>query len=190
MSDLEALYLEGGRELCQTGCCILTAAEDLLGESIRFFEGRGATCSHAAPVVRLPAGLMSRDRVTLIEALAHGLTPTYLSHYGEGFKGRIFLFTPAGLTPEIQAAFSAWLLDKMFAGTAYDYSALFAQIGGHVGEDTRKLFCSEAYACALEAAGLPRLPTAPAGVAPQPSDIASWWPGSLVELKGPFKEGS
>ncbi len=33
-----------------------------------------------------------------------------------------------------------------------------------------------------------RLGTAPAGLAPQPGDIPSWWAGTVVELTGPFRE--
>lgn len=188
MKELEVVpYLDGGRELCVTGSCLLTAADTALGKAIRFFQGGEAFCSHAAPVVRFPETLVDRERVTLIEALEHGITPTYLSHYfGKDFSGRLFLFTPAGLTPEIQRRFSAWVLDKMFSGTAYDYRALVRQVAGRVAQDDTDLFCSEQWGMGIEHAGLQRLPEAPAGLAPQPSDIPVWWLGRLVELVGPF----
>jgi len=185
VNPIKAPYLQGGRELCVTGSCVLTASDDLLGNAIRLFEGH-SWCSHAAPVVRMPAELMSAERVTLLEALEHGLTPTYLSHYFTGFKGRLFLFTPKGISPDVQVRFSAWLLDKTFAQTKYDYVALGRQVAGHVQEDDASLFCSEAWGMAAEFAGLSRAPDAPQGVAPQPPDIATWWPGDLVELVGPF----
>lgn len=181
-------YLSGGRERCVTGSCILTAASDLLGRSIRMFEGHDAWCSHAAGVVRFPETLVARERVTLIESLEHGPTPTYLSHYFSGFVGRLFLFTPAGLTETVQTAFSAWLFEQVCNQVAYDYAALGKQIFGHVHEDGKALFCSELVGMGWEAAGLSRLPSAPKGVAPQPSDIASWWDGEVIELVGPFAE--
>ncbi len=190
MKELESIpYLDGGRELCVTGSCLLTAADTALGRAIRFFQGGEAFCSHAAPVVRFPEEFVGRDRVTLIEALEHGLTPTYLSRYFKNFAGRLFLFTPAGLTPESQARFSAWLVDRMCAETPYDYVGLLRQTRGRVTEDNTALFCSEAYGMALEAAGLPRLPEAPAGLAPQPNDIPVWWLGRVVEMVGPFGAG-
>ena len=181
-------YLYGGRELCVTGACLLTASSDWLGRAIRFFEGDAAWCSHAAPVVRFPVDMVGAERVTLIEALEHGLTPTYLSHYfGDDFDGRLFLFTPWALTLEIQTKFRAWMLDKMFSQTGYDYGSLARQVAGHAQEDDALLFCSEAWGMAAEAAGLPRLPDAPQGLAPQPPDIPRWWAGKVVELIGPFK---
>jgi hypothetical protein len=187
VKQLETIpYRDGGRELCVTGSCLLTAADTALGRAIRFFQGGGAFCSHAAPVVRFPEEFVGRDRVTLIEALEHGLTPTYLSRYFKDFDGRLFLFTPAGLTELFQARFAAWLVDRMCAETPYGYRDLVRQTRGRVEQDDKALFCSEAYGMALEAAGLPRLAEAPAGLAPQPSDIPNWWLGRVVELVGPF----
>lgn len=191
-------YLSAGRKLCVTGSCILTASEDFVGKVIRFFEGNHAFCSHTASVVRFPAELMSEERVTLIEALEKGLTPTFISHYGAGFKGRIFLFTPGELTKSIQATpvghpsntqtkFSQWLLERLFEGTPYDYAGLFKQIFGHVPENTGTEFCSEAWGLAAEYAGISRIDNAHAGMAPQPADIPNWWSGTLVELIKPFE---
>ena len=179
-------YLAGGRELCVTGACILTAADDLLGRAIRFFEGGRALCSHAAPVVRFPSDMMDAERVTLIQALEHGLTATFASEFLEGFRGRVFLFTPAGLTPEIQARFRAWMLTGLCSRVPYDYLALFRQILGHTVQDAHAQFCSEAYGIGLEQAGLPRRAPYVNGLAPQPADIPEWWPGRLVELVEPF----
>ena len=181
-------YLDAGRELCITGSCILTASEDMLGDAIRLFEGDGAFCSHAAAVVRFPAELVGRERVTLIEALEHGPTPTYLSHYFSGFTGRLFLFTPAGLTPEIQTEFAAWCLDKVLLQVEYGFVSLGRQVAGHVEEEDprKRLFCSEEVGMAWESSGLPRLASIPPKLAPQPSDIPRWWAGTLIELTGPF----
>jgi hypothetical protein len=181
-------YLSGGRELCVTGACLLTASSGLLGSAIRLFEKGEAFCSHAAGVVRFPESLVSRERVTLIESLEHGPTPTYLSRYFSGFDGRLFLFTPEGLTPEIQTGFSAWLLDKVLSETPYGYGDIGHQVVGRVKQDAAELFCSEAVGMAWEENGLPRLPSAPAGLAPQPPDITVWWAGTLVELVGPFRQ--
>lgn len=187
MSHYEQIpYLAGGRELCVTGCALLTASADLLGKTIRWCEGGEAFCSHAAGVVRFPASLVARERVTLIESLTHGPVLTYLSRYFEDFKGRLFLFLPAGLTPEIQQGFAAWLLDKALLQTPYDWLGLGRQIVRHVAQDATALFCSEAVGMAWEAAGLPRRPAAPVGLAPQPKDLPVWWPGRVVELVGPF----
>lgn len=179
-------YLEGGRDLCVTGSCILTASSSPLGKAIRCFEGHDAYCSHAAPVVRYPANMVREERVTLIEALEHGLTPTYLSHYFRDFEGTLYLFVPHGLTVEVQEAFRFYLMDMMLKQTPYDYPDLFKQIMGRVREDDEKLFCSEAFGFATEYAGLKRKTSAPQGFAPQPPDISKWWDGVLYRLIGPF----
>lgn len=185
-SIIDIPYLEGGRNLCVTGSCILTASADPLGRAIRKFEGKNAYCSHAAPVVRYPANMVRQERVTLIEALEHGLTPTYLSRYFKDFTGDLYLFVPDGLTEEIQEAFRFWLIDKMLEHTAYDYEDLFKQVFGRVRQNSDKLFCSEAWGFAIEFAGLPRLETAPPDLAPQPPDVSSWWSGTVYRLVGPF----
>jgi len=181
-------YLDGGRELCVTGSCLLTASEDFIGDAIRLFEGDGAFVSHAAAVVRFPSSLVSVERVTLIESLEHGPTPTYLSHYFTGFTGRLFLFTPDGLTPEIQAGFAAWALDKALKRVKYGYYAIAEQTLGHVQEENPnvEIFCSDFVAQDWEANGINRLTSFPPTLAAQPSDIPRWWSGSVVELVGPF----
>jgi hypothetical protein len=183
---IQTPYLQGGKELCTTGSCILVYSPTLLGEAIREFEDNGGWCNHAASIVRMPEPFCSEAEVSLVEALEHGLTPTLLRSYFGSPGTRLYLFTPDGLTPEVQARFAAWIMGKMFTGTAYAYGALVEQVAGHVQEGTSAMFCSESYGCALEAAGLKRLGSAPAGVAPQPTDIPAWWSGSLVELVPPF----
>jgi hypothetical protein len=180
-------YLAGGRELCVTGACLLTADAGLLGQSIRLFEGHGAWCSHAAAVVRFPSCLVAEERVTLIESLEHGPVPTYLSHYFQGFEGRLFLAIPKGLAPAIQEDFAAWCLDKVLKQIRYDYRGLAGQIFGHVREDGRELFCSELVGLGWEESGLTRLPWAPKGLLAQPPDLPNWWAmETVVELIGPF----
>ena len=181
-------YLEGGRQLCVTGTAILTASNEFLGKSIRFFEGNDAWCNHAAAVVRFPQEFVCEDRVTLIESLEHGPTPTYLSHYFDDFDGKLFLIIPNGLTEYIKYKFSIWCMDKVFSQIKYDYASIGKQIFGHVKEDGEELFCSEFLGMAWEHSGIERLDTAPKGLAPQPSDITTWYPiQKIYELVGPFK---
>lgn len=182
----EIPYMAGGRELCVTGTCVLTASCSTLGKAIRHFEGKDAFCSHAAPVVRFPAEMVREERVTLIEALEHGMTPTYMSHYFSDFEGDLFLFVPDGLTPKIQEAFRFWLIDKMLNQTEYDYPDLVKQLFGRVKQDDNKLFCSEAWGFAIEFAGIDRRADAPQDYAPQPPDVSEWWDGTLYRLTGPF----
>lgn len=179
-------YLQGGRALCVTGCCFLTAANGVLGRAIRLCEGENAYVSHAACVVRLPAEMMDEDRVSLIEALEHGLTPTYASERFQGFDGHVYLFTPAGLTDEKQHKFRYWLIDKMFRQTPYDYSSLFKNAVCHVDEESSMLFCSEAWGMAATYSGIERIDAFKGPKAPQPPDIVTWWPGRVVEVTGPF----
>jgi hypothetical protein len=193
MIPITTPYLHGGRELCITGACILTASSDWLGRVIRFFEGDHAFCSHAAAIVRGPDDT-GRDRVnvSLIESLEDGPTKTYLSSYFTGFNGRLFLFQPTGLTPEIQAAFAAFLDGLVADHVHYDYAGLLANIVGHEkevppGQQIKDCICSAEVGYGWERNGLPRMPSAPRDVVPQPPDLPSWWAGEpVVELVGPF----
>ncbi len=179
-------YLQGGRALCVTGCCFLTASDDILGRAIRLCEGEDAYVSHAACVVRLPPNMMDEDRVSMIEALEHGLTPTYVSERFQDFNGHVYLFTPAGLTEEKQHKFRYWLIDKMFKRTPYDYSSLFRNAIGHVGAEASALFCSEAWGMAADYSGIERIEAFKGEKAPQPPDVIKWWLGRVVEITGPF----
>ena len=186
-------YLSGGREQCVTGSCVLTASEDFIGKAIRFFEGNDAWCSHAAAVVRQPDDT-GRDRVnvSLIESLEHGPTKTYLSYYFSEFKGRIFLFTPRGLTPQIKTDFANFLEGLVMQHVKYDYAGLLENVVGHVpevpvGKQIQDCICSAMVGYGWERNGLPRKPFVPQGVVPQPPDLPSWWPvQSIFELVGPF----
>ena len=189
-------YLDGGRDLCITGSCLLTASDDWIGRDIRFFEGNDAWCSHAAAIVRLPATLMGRERVTLVESLERGPTHTYISHYFSDFTGRLFLFTPDGLMPEIQAKSAAWLMDKVLRQVGprpvkYDYLGIIQQMAGHIKElaSDDKMICSDEVGKSWTENGLPRLASAPQDLVPQPPDLVPWWStstDSVVELTGPF----
>lgn len=179
-------YLEGGRDLCVTGACFLTASDDVLGAAIRLFEGKGAYVSHCAPIVRLPPELMDTTRVSLIEALEHGLTPTYASQRFQDYDGHVYLCVPKGLTEEQQHRFRKWLIDKMWRRVPYDYSSLFKNMGGHVAKDDGALFCSEAWGMAADDAGIERLPQYRNNFAPRPNDIPVWWDCAVYEIVGPF----
>jgi len=178
-------YLNGGRNLCITGCAILVRGNDLLSKAIECFS----VFSHCAPIVRMDEYLGTPDRVTLIEALEHGLTLTLLSERFQGYSGQVFLFIPVGLKPEIQAKLRSEMLVQLAQGTPYDYKALFANALGHTKENAAQQFCSEAYGLALEGVGIQRKPEFQSDLAPRPGDVATWWDGELIELVGPFMTG-
>jgi hypothetical protein len=187
MEVIKTPYLQGGRELCVTGCAVLFRGNDLLDEAIEHWGG----LSHCACVVRQDE-CMDDGRVPLIEALGGGLTPTFLEDDAQGYDGHVYLFTPAGLTPAIQHKFRSWLLIKTHERTPYGYGGLFGNMVGHVQENAKEPFCSEAWGLAIEQAPIPRLPQYQNNLAPRPGDVPVWWPskGPMVELIGPFKEGA
>ena len=151
--------------------------------------------NHAAAVVRTPDAT-GRERVDihLIESLEHGPTKTHLSDYFTGFKGRLFLFRPAGLTPEIQTAFTNFLAALVASHVRYDYLGLLENIAGHTaeipaGKEIHECICSAECGYAWERNGLPRKPDAPQHLVPQPPDLPVWWEadGPVIELLGPFR---
>jgi hypothetical protein len=190
MSDLEIPYLEGGRELCVTGCAVLWRGKDLLSEAIELCEH--GDFSHASAVVRMDEYLGTPDRVTLIEALEHGPTPTLLSNRARDYDGEIYLFTPDGLTAEIQAKFRKFAFEASLKQEPYDFEGLLKQIAGHVHPNPKAVFCSDFWGRDAVSSGLPRKPEfRDNGWAPQPPDIPVWWPGKpVIKLVGPFKEAS
>jgi hypothetical protein len=174
-------YLQGGRERCLPGCALLFQGVSLLEEAIENWGG----LSHCACIVGPDIRIGSTEPTT-IEALAGGLTPRLVATDCQG-PGRFFLFTPDDLTPAKQQAFVSWLVNRMLLGTPYAYNQLLENAAGHVQESIGQEFCSEAWGLAAEHAGILRLPQNQSTLAPRPGDVPVWWPGSMIELVGPFK---
>ena len=177
-------YLEGGRELCQTGCAILWRGDCLLSETIELFS----QFSHCSLVVRMDEYLGTTDRVTTIEALASGLRLTLLSKQAQDYDGEVYLFIPEGLTPTTQERFRAWAVEHCAEEEPYNMSGLFTNAIHRTEENAKQVFCSEAYGQCLEASGVQRKPEFNNGLAPRPGDVPVWWKGRLVKLLQPFAQ--
>lgn len=175
-------YLSGGREKCITGACLLFRGCDLLSRAIECFS----EFSHCAPIVRMDEYLGSPDRVALIEALEHGLTPTLVSNRCSNYNGDVYLFIPDGLTPEIQDKFRQHMFMECLKGTPYNYEELIENIVHRTTENPAAQICSEAEDLGLQFAGLERIPEYKSNLTPRPGDIPVWWKGSLYRLLPPF----
>jgi hypothetical protein len=178
-------YLQGGRELCQTGCALLLRGQgNVLSDAIEFWS----SFSHCAPIVRFDDVLGRDDTPSLIEALAGGPTPGYVGEAYNAYEGEVYLFVPDGLTPEVQRRFRVAAFNRCLKRIKYDLAGLVENAVTHTeekGGDAPE-FCSVYYDLDLKDSGLVRLPSHQDKVAPRPGDIPVWWGGQLYKLLQPF----
>jgi len=129
------------RNRIRTGDLIQFSSNDLISRIIRLKTR--SKISHSAMAFWL-VGPTGRLRLYVLEGVAFGLFPTYLSN-------RVAWYLPHGdmywhrMKPEweIHGAQAAdMLLD--FVGTYYDYKDLFLQAVKRITLNPSKLFCSEA----------------------------------------------
>lgn len=174
------------REQIRTGDCILWKSRGLLPWLIQ----RRSEYSHASLVVRLDEYAGLRQRVFLVEALAHGLTLTLLSARLESTRGEAWLFHPEGLGQAEEDRLRESALLNCAKGVGYDYGGALANLFGRVSMDAQRYFCSEHVWHEWGRAGVltfatltPRGAESRArGLAPRPGDIPRWIYGTCTQL--------
>ena len=135
------------RDAIQTGDIIEFRAGTYLGESIRYFTGRDV--NHSALVIKAePGTLFPTSRIVLLEALNHGIEPSYLStRVDETLKWKnsaVFWIPLRDKFNDVKNQIALSAIDEyMLRKPKYDYVSLFQLVVKKVSVQASKYFCSE-----------------------------------------------
>jgi hypothetical protein len=137
------------RQHIWTGDLLEWSSTTALGWLIRKFTGQDV--NHSSLVVRYTS--FDQERVYILEAVAFGVYPNFLSRRLEAHKGQVYWLQ---LVPEYDGLRPDIAREAMkYVGIKYDYRSLIRQAVSRVSAEASAFFCSElCYQAGLEA-GLP-----------------------------------
>lgn len=132
-----------------TGDLIEFRSRTLLGAAIRWVTKKPV--NHTSQVMRYTN--FDTHRVYILEALAKGVYPNFLSRRIKDFKGEIYWLPLKSEYDPLRAAVAREA--HKYIGIGYDYRSLLKQAVSRVSSEASRFFCSEyCYQTAVDA-GLP-----------------------------------
>ena len=133
------------RDSIKTGDLIEFAGASLVSKAIRAVTKQDV--NHSALVIAPPDFCGLKHRRILLESLANGIEPNYLSErivqtHNEG--GSVYWSPLLDRFDSERVCVGTWAVDEyLLKKPKYDYGSLCAQLFSRVSADARRYFCSE-----------------------------------------------